>query len=117
MLNDAAATASDSRILNGRRVAVVLPADLVEAIDDAVGEDDRSAFIEEAARAKLRTQPVNPERSHERLRAALDEMAGSLSREYIPEWETRESATAWVRALRRGTLSLPDAITIDDCTS
>jgi antitoxin component of MazEF toxin-antitoxin module len=100
MVDDAANTTSDSGILKGRSVAVILPPDLVEAIDDEVGQEDRCAFIQGATRAKLKTLPEDVERRRERLLAALDKMAGSLADVYIPEWETPESAATWVCALR-----------------
>jgi metal-responsive CopG/Arc/MetJ family transcriptional regulator len=76
-----------------RRVHVVLPDELIEAIDALVGQRRRSQFIAETVAEELRRR---------RLHAALDEMAGSLADVDIPGWETREAAAAWVRALRDG---------------
>ena len=75
-----------------RRAHIVLPTELVEAIDAQVGPRGRSRFVQDAVEEKLRRQ---------RLQASLSEMAGSLADVDIPGWETPEAAE-WVRALRRG---------------
>jgi hypothetical protein len=80
-----------------RRVHVMVPTELLSALDATVGERRRSHFIVEAIETELRRQ---------RLRRALSEMEGSLANVDIPGWETRESAAAWVRALRDGTLGV-----------
>ena len=76
-----------------RRVQVVMPEDLVEAVDALVGKQRRGQFISETVAAEFRRR---------RLRAAIAEMAGSLADVDIPGWETPEAAAEWVRALRRG---------------
>lgn len=76
-----------------RRVHVVMPAELIEAIDAQVGPRKRSRFVRNAVEEKLRRQ---------RMQASLAEMAGSLANCDIPGWETSRSAAEWVRALRRG---------------
>ena len=78
-----------------RRVHVMVPTELLSDLDATVGERRRSHFIVEAITTELRRR---------RLKQALAEMAGSLADVDIPGWETRESAAAWVRALRAGTL-------------
>ena len=74
------------------RTHLVLPDDLVKAIDELVGKRKRSQFIAEAARDRLRS---------ERLLKVLRETAGSLDLSRHPEWETPEKVVEWVRALRR----------------
>lgn len=74
------------------RAHVVLPKELLEAVDDLVGRRKRSAFFVEAVEEKL---------NRERLGRALKETAGFLRREDYPEWETPEKVSAWVRELRR----------------
>ena len=74
-----------------RRAHVVLPSDLVCDIDERVGQRRRSEFIQEAIEEKLN-----------RLRRveAFQRVVGSIGDGEIPEWETRESTSAWVRELR-----------------
>lgn len=74
------------------RAHVVLPADLVESIDKAVGRRSRSRFLAEAAQEKL---------ARLRRLAAFEKVAGSLKDAAIPGWETSESAADWVSASRR----------------
>jgi hypothetical protein len=88
-----------------RRIHVVLPVEMIDAIDAQVGPGKRSRFLLEVVEERLR---------RERLSAALDAMAGSLAGVDIPGWETRESAAAWVRAQRRGEPPFPIGIDIDD---
>ena len=78
-----------------RRVHIMIPTELLSTLDATVGERRRSHFIVEAISTELRRR---------RLKKALAEMNGSLANVDIPGWETRESAAAWVRALRAGTL-------------
>ena len=89
------------------RVHLTLPEDIVEAVDGLVGTGGRSQFIADAVELELRRR---------RLSAALEEMNGSLADVVIPGWETRESAAAWVRALRRGEPLPGFSIAIDDGT-
>lgn len=74
------------------RTHVVLPEELVRAIDDLLGKGKRSRFIEEAVRERLRIEATV---------SALEETAGVLSVEAHPEWATREGVAAWVRESRR----------------
>jgi metal-responsive CopG/Arc/MetJ family transcriptional regulator len=74
------------------RTHVVLPRDLVEAVDRLVGQRKRSEFVAAAVCERL---------DRENLRAALRETAGSLNLADYPEWSTPEKTSAWVRELRR----------------
>jgi metal-responsive CopG/Arc/MetJ family transcriptional regulator len=74
------------------RTHVILPEELVEAVDELVGHRKRSAYIAEAIEAKV---------AHDRLGKALKEAAGALANADYPEWETPEKTSAWVRELRR----------------
>jgi metal-responsive CopG/Arc/MetJ family transcriptional regulator len=73
------------------RTHVILPTDLLEEVDRVVGSRRRSRFVEEAIRNQLR---------RERMAAALEETAGTLTGEY-PEWETPEKVSAWVAQRRQ----------------
>lgn len=82
-----------------KRTHVLLPPDIVEAVDRLVGQRRRSQFLADAAREKL--QRIDAEhRFTERVTAARA-AAGSLADRHIPEWATTESADAWVRQQRR----------------
>ncbi|KRT63719.1 MAG: hypothetical protein XU10_C0008G0082 [Chloroflexi bacterium CSP1-4] len=70
---------------------VTLPADLVAEIDEVAGRRNRSHFIEEAARAKLK---------REQLRLAIERSAGAWKAEDYPEFATPEMVVEWVRARR-----------------
>ena len=74
------------------RTHVVLPRELIEAVDELVGPRHRSEFIAEAAKEKL---------AHLKLARAFEEAAGSLEDVDVPGWETPEAAAEWVRASRR----------------
>ena len=74
------------------RTHVILPEDLVKAIDKEAGKGKRSRFIEEAVREKLRKDT---------LISALKATAGVLSAEDYPEWDTPEHVASWVRKLRK----------------
>ncbi|MGH2584276.1 MAG: CopG family ribbon-helix-helix protein [Dehalococcoidia bacterium] len=74
------------------RTHIVLPRDLVEAIDRIVGARRRSRFVEEAIAEKL---------ARERQEEALRESAGALDSTEYPDWNTPEKISAWVRNLRR----------------
>ena len=76
-----------------RRVHVIMPEELVDAVDALVGKRRRSKFLAITIAAELRRR---------RLRVALVEMEGSLADIDIPGWESSEAAAEWVRALRRG---------------
>ena len=73
------------------RAHVVLPRELVEAVDTLVDKRSRSEFIEEALREKL---------ARERMRRALADTAGSLDLADHPEWSTPEQVSAWVHEMR-----------------
>lgn len=90
-----------------RRIQIVMPEELVEAVDALAEKGHRSQFIAETIAAELRRR---------RLSATLAEMDGALADVDIPGWETRESAAAWVRAQRRGEPPFRMSIAIDDCT-
>jgi len=70
---------------------LMLPPDLVAQIDAVAGLRNRSRFIEEAARAKLK---------REQLRLAIERSAGVLKAEDYPEWATSEMVVEWVRKSR-----------------
>lgn len=74
------------------RTHVVLPEDIVKAVDALTGKGKRSRFIEDAVREKLR---------REALLSALEETAGMLSADEHPEWATREKVASWVRESRQ----------------
>ncbi|MGH2617603.1 MAG: hypothetical protein ACRDJC_20410 [Thermomicrobiales bacterium] len=73
------------------RAHVVMPKDLVDAVDGLVGQRKRSAFFVQAVAEKL---------ERERLGRALAETAGFLADDAHPEWSTPEKVSAWVRELR-----------------
>ena len=68
-----------------------LPPDLVAEIDAVAGKRNRSAFVEDAVRRKLR---------REQLRSAMARTAGVLSLEHYPQWATSEQVVEWVRESR-----------------
>jgi predicted transcriptional regulator len=70
---------------------ITLPADLVAEIDEIAGLRNRSRFIEEAVRAKLK---------REYFRIALETVPGAWANEDRPEWATPELVVEWVRKLR-----------------
>ena len=73
------------------RTHVVLPRELVEAVDRIVGSRRRSQYVQEAVSEKL---------LRDRQRAALDRYAGILDPAAHPEWATPAQSSAWVRELR-----------------
>ena len=74
------------------RTHVVLGDEILDAIDQLVGQRGRSRFLEEAAREKL-------ERLE--LEHALASTAGILKSKDYPEFEDQASINEWVRAQRR----------------
>jgi metal-responsive CopG/Arc/MetJ family transcriptional regulator len=74
------------------RTHVVLPRDLVEAVDELVGQRTRSEFVEEALREKV---------ARERMARALIECVGVLHPGDYPEWDTPEKTSEWVHKLRQ----------------
>ena len=76
-----------------------LPRDLVAEVDAVAGPRNRSAFVEQAIRDRLR---------RERLRSALAQTAGAWSAEDYPEFARPQDVLDWVRAQRAEvTLSKP----------
>ncbi len=73
------------------RAHVIVPKELIEAVDDLVGKRGRSRFFAEAAEEKL---------ARRRLEETARKAAGSLAAVDIPGWETSESSAEWVRASR-----------------
>jgi metal-responsive CopG/Arc/MetJ family transcriptional regulator len=74
------------------RIHVAMPKQLVEEVDAVVGPRKRSQFVTEAVERELRRV---------RLKAAVADVAGSLSGVDIPAWESSEAAAEWVRSMRR----------------
>ncbi len=74
------------------RAHIILPEDLIAAVDRVAGKRKRSRFVESAIREKL---------ARETLSTALLESAGAIDLKSYPEWETPEKASEWVRALRK----------------
>ena len=74
------------------RTHIIVSEELLKEVDRLAGRRKRSRFIEYAIREKL---------SREALSVALEESAGVLALTDYPEWETPESASAWVRSGRR----------------
>lgn len=74
------------------RTHVVMSDEVLEAIDERVGERGRSRFLEEAAREKL-------------LRIELDEALrgtkGIAKGKRYAHWRDQATTTAWVREGRR----------------
>jgi len=82
----------DTLRMTMRRAAnLMLPADLVAEIDEVAGPRNRSRFIEEAARAKLK---------REQLRLAIERTAGAWKAEDYPEFATSQMVVEWVRKIR-----------------
>jgi hypothetical protein len=76
-----------------RRAHVMMPAELLRAIDALVGQRKRSQFIQEAVEEKLALM---------RRAEAFDRVVGSIADGDVPAWETRESTEEWLRELRQG---------------
>ncbi len=73
------------------RIALDLPGQLIDEIDQYVGRNNLDAFLAEALTEKL---------ERERLGRALKATAGYLPADAYPEWETPEKVSAWVRQVR-----------------
>jgi metal-responsive CopG/Arc/MetJ family transcriptional regulator len=73
------------------RTNLLLPADLVEELDEVAGPRNRSRFVADAVRYKLR---------REKLRKAWAASFGILSAEDHPHWATSEKVVEWVRMMR-----------------
>ena len=80
------------------RTHMLLPKDVVEAVDRLVGQRRRSQFLTEAAREK--PQRTDESRRRAKRAALARSLMGSLVGRSIPEWDTPESAREWVRAGR-----------------
>jgi len=74
----------------GKRAHVVIPEDLVSAIDTLVGKRGRSAFITEAARREVERR---------RLLEALEQTKGAWKDRNHPE--LNKGAAHWLRKQRR----------------
>lgn len=74
------------------RTHVILDDDVIDAIDQLVGQRGRSRFLEEAARERLQRLD---------LEKALVSTAGILTDEDYPEFKDQASINDWVRAQRR----------------
>ncbi len=73
------------------RTNLLLPDDLVEELDRVAGPRNRSRFVADAIRYKLR---------REKLRQAWGKSFGVLKAEDYPHWATSEQVVEWVRAIR-----------------
>lgn len=73
------------------RTNLLLPEDLVEELDRVAGPRNRSKFVAEAIRYRLK---------RERLRQAWEASFGVLKAEDHPHWATSEMVVEWVRAMR-----------------
>jgi metal-responsive CopG/Arc/MetJ family transcriptional regulator len=73
------------------RTHVVLSDDLLDEIDQRVGERGRSRFMEQAAREKL---------ARLELEEALHRTRGIASGSRYDHWRDRASTRAWVRSGR-----------------
>ena len=73
------------------RTNLLLPADLVRELDEVAGPRNRSRFVADAVRYKLR---------REKLRQAWEASFGILSPKDHPHWATSEKVVEWVRMMR-----------------
>lgn len=73
------------------RTNLLLPGDLVEAVDHFAGPRGRSRYVAEALEARLR---------RDRQREAVLATFGSLAAADYPHWSTPEEVSEWVRAGR-----------------
>ena len=73
------------------RTNLLLPRDLVEELDRVAGPRNRSKFVADAVRYKLR---------REKLRQAWEKSFGVLKAEDHPHWATPEKVVEWVRMMR-----------------
>ena len=70
---------------------LTLPQELVAEVDAVAGRRNRSRFIEDAIRARLR---------RERLGTAIEQTFGAWAGKGPPEWEGPDGVVRWVRAQR-----------------
>jgi len=68
-----------------------LPVDLVDAVDAVAGRRNRSAFVEQAIRDRLR---------REKLRIGMERAFGAWKLQDYAEFTTSEDVVRWVRELR-----------------
>ena len=73
------------------RTNLMLPPELVAAVDRIAGPRNRSRYVAEAVQARLR-------RDH--LKEVWDLSFGILKAEDHPEWATADQVVDWVRELR-----------------
>ena len=71
---------------------VTLPSELVQHVDQIVGQEGRERIVIEAIQAGIRR----------RQSAAFEAVVGSLVDVDVPGWETPESTVEWVRRMRDG---------------
>jgi hypothetical protein len=81
---------SEVRCMSGATVSI--PEELAESIGRLAGADRLEKFVLEAVEERLRRLE---------RRVALESAAGSVLPGMVPEWETPEAASAWVREQRR----------------
>lgn len=70
---------------------LTLPPELVAEVDALAGRRNRSRFIEDAIRSRLR---------RERLGAAIEQTFGVLAGQGPAEWNEPDGVVRWVRAQR-----------------
>ena len=77
----------------GVRIAtnITLPKDLVRELDAFAGHRNRSAFIEDAIRDRLR---------RERVRRAFESVRGAWAGKGPAVWDEPDGVARWVRKLR-----------------
>ena len=73
------------------RTNLLLPVDLVKELDLVAGPRNRSRFVADAVRYRLR---------REKLRLAWSKSFGVLKAEDYPHWATSEKVVEWVREMR-----------------
>jgi hypothetical protein len=74
-------------------VSVTLPDELLDEVDELVGEDKRSEFIADATKRELHRL--------RRIEIACQAGGSLIGADTPPEWETPEGTLAWVRSLRQ----------------
>lgn len=74
------------------RTHVILDDDVIDAIDQLVGQRRRSRFLEEAAREKLKRAEFEK---------AVESTVGVLGDGDYPQFRDQASINEWVRAQRR----------------
>ncbi len=70
---------------------LTLPPELVAEVDALAGRRNRSRFVEDAVRARLK---------RERLRLAIEQTFGALEGQGPPEWDEPDGVVRWVRGQR-----------------